>query len=192
MAERIKPEIETKIHAEASTNTIVASLKRLSDNRPPRIERIAQAAYDTKLSLNDSVIDLDFRVDKRNEVMSFFDEIVDTEAILFLIQTSKNFRILTKSTQLYDVTKELLSEQSREPSDKRFSTVTLSFSTGKIKGHLQNLMFEISRFLNNSGIEIHSAFFTPSEIVINLSNADAIKLYEMLQTEFVKNKLDLL
>jgi hypothetical protein len=133
MAERMKPEIETKIHAEASTNTIVASLKRLSDNRPPRIERIAQAAYDTKLSLNDSVIDLDFRVDKRNEVMSFFDEIVDTEAILFLIQTSKNFRILTKSTQLYDVTKELLSEQSREPSDKRFSTVTLSFSTGKKK-----------------------------------------------------------
>jgi len=191
LAERIKPDIETKMKADVNTNTIVAALKRLSEHMlitKVDLEPTEQFNYDIKMSLDDSIIDLDFEAEKRGEVMSLFDEIMSTDDISFFIQTSKKCNVFTKSTRLYDVTKQLLSQGLKNPLDQKFSTVTLNFLAEEVKDHLNNLMFEISKLLHSSGIKIHSAFFTPSEIVLNLSNADAIKLYEMLQTDFTKNK----
>ena len=48
------------------------------------------------------------------------------------------------------------------------------------KNILNNLLFEISRFLLNARIDIHYAYFSPSEIVLILNNDDAVKLYDML------------
>lgn len=192
LAERIKPEIEAKAQTEVNTNTIVAALKRVAENislTKASLESREQFTGDFQLTLDDSVINLGFETEKRSEVMSLFDEIMKPDDdIAFLVQTSNKYNVFTKNTRLYEVTKQLLSEGPKNPLDEKFSTVTLKFTTVQMKKHLSSLMFEISRLLYNSGVELYSAFFTPTEIVLNLSNADSIKLYEILSTDLIKNK----
>ena len=90
--------------------------------------------------------------------------------------------MFTESTRLYDEAQRSLSNQIRAPIEEKLSRITLNFSPVNM---LNNLLLEISKFLYNARIEIHSAFFTPTEIVLILNDGDAVKLYNMLHTDLV-------
>jgi hypothetical protein len=93
--------------------------------------------------------------------------------------------MFTESTRLYDEAQRSLSDQIRSPIEEKLSRITLNFSPVKEKNMLNNLLLEISKFLYNARMEIRSAFFTPSEIVLILNDGDAVKLYNMLHTDLV-------
>jgi hypothetical protein len=188
MAGRIKPQVENKARSEVNTNTIVAALKRIADEmlvtRGSR-ESMGDVADSLRVSLNDSIVDLDFEVKDCGDLLALFDKITNTEDVTFLFQTSRKWRMFTESTHLYDEAQRSLSDQIRPHIDEeKLSKITLNFS--EQKNILNNLLLEISKFLYNTRIEIRSAFFTPSEIVLILNNDDAINLYNMLHTDLVK------
>jgi hypothetical protein len=184
MAERIKPEVENKVQSHVNTNTIVAALKRLADKSyldRATIEPKGHVPYDFRMSLNDSIIDLDFEAEECRDLFALFDKVMNTEDMTFLFHTSKKFRMFTESTHLYDEAQQALSGQNRRHLEDKLTRITLNFSTIVHPNILNNLLLEISKFLYNTRIELHYAFFTPSEIVLILNNDDAIKLYDMLQ-----------
>lgn len=189
MAERIKSQVENKAQSQVNTNTIVAALKRMANEtfvtRGSR-ESMGDVAYDLRVSLNDSIIDLDFEGKECDDLFALFDKITNTEDVTFLFQTSRKWRMFTESTHLYDEAQRSVSDQIRPHTKEKLSRITLNFSPVEQKNILNNLLLEISKFLYNARIEIHSAFFTPSEIVLILNNDDAINLYDMLHTDLVK------
>ena len=189
MAGRIKPQVENKARSQVNTNTIVAALKRIADEtfvtRGSR-EPVADVAYDLNVSLNDSIMDLDFEGKKCNDLFALFDKITNTEDVTFLFQTSRKWRMFTENTHLYDEAQRSLSDQIRPHAEDKLSRITLNFLPVEQKSILNNLLLEISKFLYNTGIEICSAFFTPSEIVLILNDHDAMKLYDMLHTDLIK------
>jgi hypothetical protein len=50
------------------------------------------------------------------------------------------------------------------------------------------LLSEISNILHNTDIIVHSAFFTPSEIIFIAEDSDAIRLYDKLHNELLKKE----
>jgi hypothetical protein len=138
------------------------------------------------MSLNDSIIDLDFEAEECRDLFALFDEVMNTEDVTFLFQPSKKCRMFTESTHLYDQEQRVLADQISPHIEEKLSRITLNFSTIDRKNILNNLLLEISKFLYNARIDIHSAFFTPSEIVLILNNDDAVKLYDLLHTDLVK------
>jgi hypothetical protein len=189
MAGKLKPEVENKAQSHVNTNTIVAALKRLVDDTfvsRGRIESKGPVSNDVRMSLNDSIIDLNFEAWECSDLFALFDKVMNTEDATFLFQTSKKCRLFTESTYLYDVAKRVISEQIGPRAAGKHSRITLNFSTVDQKNILNNLLFEISRFLFNARIDIHYAYFSPSEIVLILNNDDAVRLYGMLHTDFVK------
>jgi hypothetical protein len=186
MAERIKPEVESKAQTRVNTNTIVAALKRLANHIV--IETASKGlkgsvSFDVRVSLNDSIFDLDFQAEQCGDLFALVDKVINTEDVTFLFQTSSKWRMFTESTRLYDEAQRSLSDQIRSPIQEKLSRITLNFSPVKEKNMLNNLLLEISKFLYNARIEIRSAFFTPSDIVLILNDGDAVKLYNMLHTD---------
>jgi hypothetical protein len=65
--------------------------------------------------------------------------------------------------------------------------ITISFPwQGKELRKTYQLLSTISNILYNNQILLHDAFFTPSEIVLIISDSDAAKLYELLRVKFYK------
>jgi hypothetical protein len=188
MAGRIKPQVENKAQSQVNMNTIVAALKRIADEtvvtRGSGVP-MGDVAYDLSVSLNDSIIDLRFESKESDDLFALFDKITNMEDVTFLFQTSRKWRLFTESTHLYDEAQRSLSDQIRPHIDEeKLSKITLNFS--EQKNILNNLLLEISKFVYNARIEIRSAFFTPSEIVLILNDGDAVKLYDMLHTDLIK------
>jgi hypothetical protein len=182
MAGKLKPEVENKAQSHVNTNTIVAALKRLVDDTfasRGSIESKGRVPNSVRISLNDSIIDVDFEAQECSDLFALFDKVINTEDATFLFQTSKKCRMFTESTHLYAVAKRVISEQIRPHIVTKLSRITLTFQLDQ-KNILNNLLFEISRFLFNARIDIHYAYFSPSEIVLILNNDDAVKLYDML------------
>ena len=107
--------------------------------------------------------------------------------ILNIFQTSKNCRLYTDNTSLFDELDKKYSDHFKAP-EKKFTKVTIDFSDeSQQESTLNNLLSEISNILHNSDISIHSAFFTPSEIIFIADDPNAIKLYGRLHNELIRS-----
>ena len=190
LAVKIKPEVERLVDSPVSTNTIVASLKRVSDRlaenqgvmKPDR-----KVPIDLKMSLTDSIIDFVLDEASLSDFSEIYDKLSSDSNIPFSIfQTSKNCRLYTDNPSLFDDLELKYSEHFKAPG-KKFTKVTIDFSQkNQQESALNNLLSEISNILYNSDIIIHSAFFTPSEIIFIADNTNAIKLYDRLHNELIR------
>lgn len=188
LAEKIKPEVEKLVGSQVSTNTIVASLKRVSDRMAENsesIQRSRKVPADLKMSLTDSIID--FALDEWGgaDFSEIYDKLSDSANTPFsLFQTSKNCRLYTDNLRLFNKL-----EHFKTAPEKKFTKLTIDFSEGdKQEATLNNLLSEISNILHNTDIIVHSAFFTPSEIIFIAEDSDAIRLYDKLHNELLKKE----
>jgi hypothetical protein len=193
LAEKIKPEVEKLVGSQVSTNTIVASLKRVSDRiaeNSKSILRSRKVPADLKMSLTDSIID--FALDEWGgaDFSEIYDKLSDSVNTPFsLFQTSKNCRLYTDNTRLFNELEQKYSEHFKTAPEKKFTKLTIDFSDGdKQETTLNNLLSEISNILHNTDIIVHSAFFTPSEIIFIAEDSDAIRLYDRLHNELLKKE----
>lgn len=193
LAEKIKPEVEKLVGSHVSTNTIVASLKRVSDRISENSEstqRCRKIPADLKMSLTDSIIDFALDEWARDDFSEIYDKLSDSANTPFsLFQTSKNCRLYTDNLRLFNELEQKYTEHFKTAPEKKFTKLTIDFSEGDPQeATLNNLLSEISNILHNTDIIVHSAFFTPSEIIFIAEDSDAIRLYDRLHNELLKKE----
>ena len=192
LAVKIKPEVEKLAGSSVSTNTIVASLKRVSDRLAENQESMRfdkKIPANLKMSLTDSIIDFVLDEASPGDFSEIYDRLSSSSDIPFnIFQTSKNCRLYTDNLRLFEDLEKKFSEHFKAP-EKKFTKVTIDFSEEKQQeSTLNRLLSEISSILHNSDISIHSAFFTPSEIIFIAEDSDAIRLYDKLHNELLKKE----
>lgn len=189
LAEKIKPQVEKKMEGHVSTNTIVASLKRVSDRLAKHGEpshEVEKIPKNLKMSLTDSIINIVLDEDDLDGLSEVYDKLSGSTDIPFsLFQTSKNCRLYTHNLQLLDGLEQKFSVQFKAL-EKKFTRVAIDITEDQEESKLNKLLSEISNILYDTDVNIHSAFFTPSEIVLIVGDRDAIRLYDRLHNEFLK------
>jgi hypothetical protein len=73
--------------------------------------------------------------------------------------------LYTDNLQLFDGLEQKFSVQFKAP-EKKFTRVAIDISADHEENKLNKLLSEISNILYDADVNIHSAFFTPSEIVL--------------------------
>jgi hypothetical protein len=184
LATKIKPTIEKRVGGPVSVNTVVAALTRLfymqeselsiheEDKLPPGI----------RLSLSDSVFDLVGEIQDFNQLMSTYENLRESAYVpfgLYLTSNKCRFYVDNNSTQK-DTEEEL---PAGLISENRFTKIKIDFPS-QLAGVPNTLIYEISSILYKHQIDVHSAFFTPSGIVLIVENNKAAKLYETLHESF--------
>ncbi|HEY7111152.1 MAG TPA: hypothetical protein VH415_17120 [Nitrososphaeraceae archaeon] len=189
LAEKIKPDVEKKVNSNVNINTIVVAIKRLADSLQKYADRKEQSSdviQEVRMSLTDSIIDMDFSPIELGGVSEIIDRVFERKDIPFnLFQSPKQFRLFTENIDFYNQIDQELVKQLKGNTEKKLSKITISFETGEQQSTLNNLVSEISKVLYNTYIDIHSAFFTPSEIVLIMNDNDAIKLYDALHNHLL-------
>jgi predicted RecB family nuclease len=188
LAQHIKPEVEMMVGSQVHTNTIVVAIKRLVSSRGRELDvkrsyRGVPANDEVRMSLTDSVIDINCGLLESQDISAVFDQFFERKDFSFsLYQTAKQFRLFADNTDAYKVIDQAITKQFGQNTEKRLSKITISFSTDQ-QENLHNLLFTISNIIYSTQITIHSAFFTPSEIVLILEDRNATKLYDSLRKE---------
>jgi hypothetical protein len=189
LAEKIKPQVEKKMGGQVSTNTIVASLKRVGDRLVKHAEpiyEVEETPKNLKMSLTDSIIDVVLDENDLDGLSELYDKLLASTDIPFsLFQTTKNCRLYTDNLQLFGGLEQKFSVQFKAP-EKKFTRVAIDISADQEENKLNKLLTEISNILYDADVNIHSAFFTPSEIVLIAGDRDAIRLYDRLHNELLK------
>jgi hypothetical protein len=187
LAEKIKPDIERLIGSEVNLNTIVVAIKRLADSlrKKPQDDTKASATTKAKMSLTGSVIDINFQKENEqdDELVNILNEFFEQEDRYNLFQTNNNFTLITEDAE---DTRRVVGDAIAKFKGKLMeglSKITISLSKEEEEKSQYNLLLVVSNILYNHQIPIHSAFFTPSEMILILSNKDAGKAYDLIWTK---------
>ena len=188
LAQHIKPEVEMMVGSQVNTNTIVVAIKRLVDSIEQekaikRVYRGVPAIDEVRMSLTDSVIDINCGLLESQDISAVLDQFFEKKDFSFnLYHTSKQFRLFADNKDAYNVIDQAITKQFRHDKEKKLSKITISFSTGQ-QENLNSLLFTVSNIIFSAQIAIHSAFFTSSEIVLILEDRNATELYDSLRKE---------
>lgn len=189
LAERIKPEIERLIGSKVNLNTIVVAIKRFADalekkNRKQQHNDNTQlTAAKAKMSLTDSIIDIDFQKENNDDdndaLARILDEFFEQDSRYNLFQTDSHFSLLTEDA---DEIRRMVADAIQKFDGRireGLSKITVSLtSDDPSRYHILSL---VSNILYNHQIPIHSAFFTTNEMVLILSGKEAAKAYDMIR-----------
>jgi hypothetical protein len=191
LAEKIKPEVERLIGSKVNLNTVVVAIKRFADTLEKRNQQQQQEqngithlnAAKAKMSLTDSIIDIDFQKeindDENDALARILDEFFEQDSRYNLFQTDTHFSLLTEDA---DEIRRMVADAIQKFDGRikeGLSKITVSLtSDDSNRYHILSL---ISNILYNHQISIHSAFFTTHEIVLILSDKDAAKAYDLIR-----------
>jgi hypothetical protein len=184
LAEKIKPDIEKLIGYKVNQNTIVVAIKRFAD----ALEKIKSDHNSTpsnvtkaKMSLTSSIIDIDFQKDNENDdtLTNILDEFFEQENRYNLFQTDSHFTLLTEDA---DEIRKMVADAIEKFDGKikgGLSKITLSLGPDEQGPYY--LLSLVSNILYTHQIPVHSAFFTPNEMVLILSEKDAARAYDSIR-----------
>jgi hypothetical protein len=184
LAEKIKPDIEKLIGYKVNQNTIVVAIKRFAD----ALEKIKSDHNSTpsnvtkaKMSLTSSIIDIDFQKDNENDdtLTNILDEFFEQENRYNLFQTDSHFTLLTEDA---DEIRKMVADAIEKFDGKikgGLSKITLSLGPDEQGPYY--LLSLVSNILYAHQIPVHSAFFTPNEMVLILSEKDAARAYDSIR-----------
>jgi hypothetical protein len=199
LAIKIKPEVEKIIGSEVNINTIVVSIKRIADTiqHQQQSEEELKISQDEKasitgarISLTGGILDVEF--DKEMENIEKIFDLFDRESDLrFNIFQSKNHinLFIENISEIKKILNNDFQNIAAAPTriKEGVSMITISLPwQGKEFRKTYQLLSMISNILYNNQILLHDAFFTPSEIILIISDSDAAKLYELLRIKFYK------
>jgi hypothetical protein len=184
LAEKIKPDIEKLIGYKVNQNTIVVAIKRFADalekikSNPNTRPSIATKA---KMSLTGSIIDIDFQKDNEDDdtLANILDEFFEQENRYNLFQTDSHFTLLTEDADEIRKTVADVIEKFDGKIKGGLSKITVSLGSDE-QGRYY-LLSLVSNILYNHQIPVHSAFFTPSEMILILSEKDAARAYDSIR-----------
>jgi hypothetical protein len=185
LATKIKPIIENRVGAPVSINTVVAALTRLSYMHECDLDIHGEdkLPLGIRLSLSDSVFDLVAENQDLNKLMVIYEKLRKSAYVpfgLFLTSNKCRFYIDNNSTTENKMEEEL---PAGLKSNNRFTKIKIDF-VSQPEAVPNTLIYEISSLLYKGHIDVHSAFFTPSGIVLVVENNKAAKLYEALYESF--------
>lgn len=181
LAAKIRPNVENRIGTPVSLNTIVASLNRIARildvQRDPNEDD--KLPFGARLSLSDQVFEIVTEIDDLSELAGLYNKLSQSSYTPFGIFLSLNtcrFYIDNNSNQN--------NHKQEFPSgfktEQGFTKIKIDFP--RLPELVpSNLIYEISSLLHSSNMDVHSAFFTPSGIVLVIENDKAAKLYGLLQ-----------
>jgi hypothetical protein len=180
LASKIKPNVESRVGSSVSPNTVVAALTRLSHTL--EVERGLfeddKLPFKVNLSLSDHVFDLVTQLGGLNELMVVYEKLRGSAHVPFgLFLTSDRCRFYIESNSTHKVAEKDLPPGFK--SEIGFTKIKVDFPRELVL--IPNtLIYEISSMLYKTHTDVHSAFFTPSGIVLVVENHKAAKVYEML------------
>ena len=181
LAERIRPDIEKLIGTRVNLNTIVVAIKRIADTLQ-KAEEIRPIASKAKMSLTGSIIDIDFEKESNDDedaLDNILDKFFEQESPYDLFQTDNHFTLLTQDA---DEIRSIIADAVKKFDGKimeGLSKITISLDQDNENPY--HLLSLVSNILYSHQIPIHSAFFTPNEMVLILSEKDAAKAYELIR-----------
>jgi hypothetical protein len=184
LAVKIKPDIEKLIGYKVNQNTIVVAIKRFAD----ALEKIKSnrnikplIATKAKMSLTGSIIDIDFQKDNEDDdtLANILDEFFEQENRYNLFQTDSHFTLLTEDADEIRKTVADVIEKFDGKIKGGLSKITVSLGSDE-QGRYY-LLSLVSNILYNHQIPVHSAFFTPSEMILILSEKDAARAYDSIR-----------
>ncbi|HEU4823336.1 MAG TPA: hypothetical protein VFS97_07925, partial [Nitrososphaeraceae archaeon] len=188
LAEKIQPEIERLIEYKVNQNTIVVALKRLVDalDKSKSQDSIkASMATKVKKSLTGSIIDINFQEENDDDdvLTNVLDEFFEQENRYSLFQTDNHFTLLTEDAD--EIRKMVANAIEKFGSGgvgnikEDLSKITISLGPDEQSPYYHLSL--ISNILYNHQIPVHSAFFTPREIVLILGDKDAARAYDLIR-----------
>ena len=184
LAEKIKPDIEKLTGYKVNQNTIVVAIKRFADalekiksdnNTTPSI------ATKAKMSLTSSIIDIDFQKDNEDDdtLANILDEFFEQENRYNLFQTDSHFTLLTEDA---DEIRKMVADAIEKFDGKiKGGLSKITVSIGPDEQGPYYLLSLVSNILYTHQIPVHSAFFTPNEMVLILSEKDAARAYDSIR-----------
>jgi hypothetical protein len=184
LAEKIKPDIEKLIGYKVNQNTIVVAIKRFAD----ALEKIKSnlntrpsIATKAKMSLTGSIIDIDFQKENDDDdtLANILDEFFEQENRYNLFQTDSHFTLLTEDAD--EIRKIVANAIEKFDGKIKGDLSKITISLGPDEQSPYYLLSLVSNILYNHQIPVHSAFFTPSEIVLILSDKDAARAYDLIR-----------
>jgi hypothetical protein len=192
IAERIKPAVEKLIDSKVNLNTIVVAIKRLADTleekRQQENEQMKMTRRSTipraKMSLTGSIIDIDFQKESNNYYDEIFEDILDKFLDEYnhcnLFHTDNHFTLLAEDADKIRNNLANAIEKFDGKISEGLSKITITLNNGDDQNPYR-LISLVSNILYNYQIQIHSAFFTSTEIILILSDEDAAKAYELIR-----------
>jgi hypothetical protein len=180
LAARIKPNVEQRVGNVVSLNTVVASLNRISHilETPGGSVENDKLPDGVRLSLSDHVSEVITKMDDFSEFTDLYDKLRESQQApfgFFLTLNTCRFYIDDNSNQ-----KGGGREFPAGLTENGFTKIKIDFPR-QLERVPTALIYEISNFLHTNNMDIHSAFFTPSGIVLVVENNIAAKIYGMLR-----------
>lgn len=180
LAAKMKPGVEERIGSPVNLNTIIASLNRIFDSTEAQVDSRAhdKLPFGTRLSLSDSVFEMVAKMDDSTELSGMYKKLTQSRRIpfgIFLSLKTCRFYIDSNSDQKNNVEHEIATGLTENSYTK--ITIDIPRELARVPN---TLIYEISKMLYKTHTDVHSAFFTPSGIVLVVENDKAAKLYQML------------
>jgi hypothetical protein len=184
LAEKIKPDIEKLIGYSVNQNTIVVAIKRFAD----ALEKLKSnsntrhsIATKAKMSLTGSIIDIDFQKESDDDdiLANILDEFFEQENRYSLFQTDRHFTLLTEDAD--EIRKMVADAIEKFDAKIKGGLSKITLSLGPDEQNLYDLLSLVPNILYNHQIPVHSAFFTPNEMVLILSDKDAARAYDLIR-----------
>ena len=183
LAEKIKPDIEQLIGSMVNLNTIVVAIKRFADSlEKSNLDHNIRPSIATKakMSLTGSIIDIDFQKENDDNTLShILDEVFDQENQYNLFQTDRRFMLLTEDA---DEIRKMVANAIQKFDGKikgGLSKITISLASEEESPYY--LLSLVSTTLYSHQIPVHSAFFTPNEMVLIVGDKDAARAYDLIR-----------
>lgn len=193
LAERMKDDVERMVGSKVNLNTVVVAIKRLADTlekqrqdkgaaNPQSIAATAKA----KMSLTDSIIDLDFGKEHDKELASMLEEFMGQESRRNLFQTDNHFTLLAEDADEIRKIADSAIERFNGRIKRGLSKITITISPDdedsySHRNYHYQLLWLIPNVLYSHQIPVHCSFFASNEMVIVLSDQDAARAYELIR-----------
>ena len=190
LAIKIKPEVEKLTKSQVNINTIVVGIKRLADlirEKSYVSNDNLESLKGARISLTGSILDVDFGMEIENmeRILDLFDK--DSDIRFNIFQTKNHIKLFVEN--INEMKKIFRDELKNHPDTIKegisMINITLPWSETEFKKTYQ-LLSMISNILYTNQILLHTAFFTPNEIVLIISEGDAAKAYELLRVKLYK------
>jgi hypothetical protein len=182
LAERIKSDVERLVGSKVNLNTIVVAVKRFADTLEDKHEiKPTKVTGKAKISLTGSIIDVNFQKEHDDDLADFLDEFLEQESRYDLFQTDSHLTLLSDNV---DELRNIIASASKKFDGNMredLSKITISLTPDEQSPYY--ILSLISNLLYNHQIPIYSAFFTPNEIVLILSEKHAAKAYDLIRVK---------
>ncbi len=177
LAERIKPDVERIIGSKVSLNTIVVAIKRFADTMEEQESKPRANSFKAaRMSLTSNIIDIDFE-NEFSEISNVFDRLFQKNYGIF--QTGQHLRLFAEDIEEIRGIINSTSNKFDGTIKEGLAKINIQFASSDQNPY--DLLSIISNILYNNQISIQDAFFTPTEIVLILSDRDAARAYDLLR-----------